>query len=136
MSAAMHDMAWAAGEALVGVRFRLQGRDAATGLDCVGVIVAAYAAVGVRLDAVDDYALRGFAVERAEAGLAAAGLVPVGGGVEPGDIGLFALPARQVHLALLAPGWLIHADAALRRVAAAPASRLPDPVSRWRGPII
>jgi cell wall-associated NlpC family hydrolase len=132
MSAPMNGIVWAAGEALVGVRFRLQGRDAATGLDCVGVILAAFAAVGVQLDAIDDYALRGFALERAEARLLAAGMARVGGGIAAGDVGLFALPARQLHLALLAPGRIIHADAGLRRVAIAPADRLPAPVSQWR----
>ena len=128
----MSAAAWAAAEALVGARFRLQGRAAATGLDCVGVIVAAYAAAGVRLEAIDDYALRGFAAERAAAGLTAAGFARVDEDVRPGDVGLFKLSARQVHLALLAPGRLIHADAGLRRVVIAPASRLPAAVSRWR----
>jgi cell wall-associated NlpC family hydrolase len=84
MSAPSRVTAWAAGKTLVGVRFRLQGRDAATGLDCVGVIVAAYAAAGVRLAAIDDYALRGFELGRAEAAMAAAGLERVGGAVVPG----------------------------------------------------
>lgn len=128
MSAAV----WAAAEALVGARFRLQGRDAVTGLDCVGVIVAAYAAAGVRLEAIDDYALRGFAAERAAAALKTAGFARVDDAVRPGDVGLFKLPTRQVHLALLAPGRLIHADAGLRRVVIAPASRLPAAASRWR----
>lgn len=123
---------WAAAEALVGVRFRLQGRDAATGMDCVGVIVAAFAAVGVRLAALDDYTLRGVSLRRAEAGLEAAGLRRTRGPILTGDVGLFALPARQLHLALLAPGRMIHADAGLRRVAAAPANRLPEAASRWR----
>ena len=128
----MNGIVWAAGEALVGVRFRLQGRDAATGLDCVGVVVAAFASAGVRLSAIDDYALRGFGLRRAEAVLAAAGLWRARGAVRIGDVGLFALPGRQLHLALLAPGRLIHADAGLRRVVIAPAARLPEPASRWR----
>jgi cell wall-associated NlpC family hydrolase len=128
MSAAV----WAAAEALIGVRFRLQGRDAATGLDCVGVIVAAYAAVGVRLAALDDYALRGVSLARAEAAIAQTGLRRTRGRIVTGDVGLFALPARQLHLALLAPGKIIHADAGMRRVALAPANRLPAAASRWR----
>lgn len=123
---------WAAAEALVGIRFRLQGRAAATGLDCVGVIVAAYAAAGTRLAAIDDYPLRGWALCRAEALVAEAGLAPVRGATRPGDVGLFALSGRQLHLALLAPGRIIHADAGLRRVVEAPASRLPEAASRWR----
>ncbi|MBA4748364.1 MAG: peptidoglycan endopeptidase [Sphingopyxis sp.] len=128
----MQAAVWAAAEALVGAGFRLQGRDAATGLDCVGVIVAAYAAAGVRLDAIDDYALRGFGLRRAEAALTAAGFGQAKGMIVVGEVGLFALPARQLHLALLAPGRVIHADAGLRRVVIAPASRLPEAASRWR----
>ena len=128
----MHAAVWAAGTALVGAGFRLQGRDAATGLDCVGVIVAAYAAAGVRLAAIDDYALRGFAADRAVAALMTAGFARADDAVQPGDVGLFKLPARQLHLALLAPGQMIHADASLRRVVMAPASRLPAPASCWR----
>jgi cell wall-associated NlpC family hydrolase len=124
--------AWAAGRALVGTRFRLQGRDAASGLDCIGVIVAAYAAAGVRLAAIDDYALRGFALERALAGIDGSGLQRVGGAMAAGDVALFALPAGQLHLALIAPGRLVHADALLRRVVEAPEGRLPPPVARWR----
>ena len=123
---------WVAAEALVGVRFRLQGREAVTGLDCVGVIVAAFAAAGTKLAALDDYPLRGVSLRRAEALLSQAGLVPVRGATRPGDVGLFALPGRQLHLALLAPGRIIHADAGLRRVVRAPASRLPEAASRWR----
>lgn len=128
MSAAV----WAAAEALVGARFRLQGRDAVTGLDCVGVIVAAYAAAGVRLAALDDYPLRGVSLRRAEAAVEAAGLRRVRGRIVMGDVGLFALPGRQLHLALQAPGRIIHADAGMRRVASAPANRLPEAASRWR----
>lgn len=132
MSAPMHAVLWAAAEALVGARFRLQGREPATGLDCVGVIVAAYAAAGVRLTALDDYALRGFGWQRAEAALQAAGFRRARGAVQLGEVGLFLLPARQLHFALLAPGRLIHADAGLRRVVSAPAARLPEAASRWR----
>jgi cell wall-associated NlpC family hydrolase len=35
-----------AAETLVGSRFRLHGRDPETGLDCVGVVAAAMAAIG------------------------------------------------------------------------------------------
>jgi cell wall-associated NlpC family hydrolase len=128
MSAAI----WAAAEGLVDVPFRLQGREAATGLDCVGVIVAAFAARGVTLNTIDDYALRGMSLRRAEAALERAGLQRTRGRIVAGDVGLYALPGRQLHLALLAPGKIIHADAGLRRVAMAPANRLPEAASRWR----
>lgn len=124
--------AWAAAERLIGARFRLQGRDAATGLDCVGVVVAAYGAAGVRLLASDSYGLRGMALDAATAALDGGGLARCAQPLAAGDVGLFALPAGQLHLALLAPDRIIHADAALRRVVGAPAARLPPPVLRWR----
>lgn len=126
--------AWAAALALTGTRFRLQGRDAATGLDCVGLIVAAYAAAGVRLDAIDDYALRGFPLARALEGMVGSGLRRVSSPVAAGDVALFVLPAGQLHFALIAPGRLVHADALLRRVVEAPAARLPPPITWWRWP--
>lgn len=126
------ERAWGAALALTGTRFRLQGRDAATGLDCVGLIVAAYAVAGVRLAAIDDYPLRGFPLVRALELIAASGLQPTDRAVVAGDVALFSLPAGQVHFALIAPGQLVHADALLRRVVAAPAARLPQPKARWR----
>jgi hypothetical protein len=124
--------AWDAARALVGTRFRLQGRDAATGLDCVGVIIAAYAAAGVRLDCLADYPLRGFPVERALAVLSGLPLQRVLDAGAAGDMGLYALPAGQLHFAIIGAGTLVHADAALRRVVEAPLARLPAPVGRWR----
>lgn len=124
--------AWDCAQALLGAPFRLQGRSAATGLDCVGLVIAAYAGAGLRLGAIDDYALRGYPPDAAVAALDASGLGRAAGAVRRGDVALYRLPARQLHLALVAPGRLIHADAALRRVVAAPASRLPEPCGRWR----
>lgn len=126
-------LAWQAGLALVGTRFRLQGRDTATGLDCVGVVLAAYEAAGVRLSAIDDYGLRGVPIDRALASFSASGLRPVEN-ADVGSIGLFVLPAGQLHVALTAPARLIHADALLRRVVEAPAARLPLPIAYWHWP--
>jgi cell wall-associated NlpC family hydrolase len=126
-------LAWDAAHALLGSPFRLQGRDPQTGLDCIGLILAAYEAAGVRLHAIDHYRLRGASRAVVERGLDDSGLRRAeGAAVLPGDVGLFLLPAAQLHVALLAPGQMIHADAGLRRVAWAPADRLPPPAARWR----
>ena len=69
--------AFAAARALVGVRFLSQGRDRSIGLDCVGLVWAAYAAAGRILVAPAGYPLRGWPRERIEAALAAAGFSPV-----------------------------------------------------------
>jgi cell wall-associated NlpC family hydrolase len=122
--------AFAAARAMVGVRFRLQGCDPATGLDCVGLVWAAYAAVGVRMVRPLDYPLRGWMRERVEAGLVAAGFFRAAD-AEIGDVALVALAAGQYHLGLIGPASLVHAHAGLRRVVETP---LDNNVAteRWR----
>ena len=66
---------------MVGVPFRPQGHDPATGLDCVGLVWAAYAAAGRRLVRPMGYPLRGWARARIEAALVERGVIlrPMGG---------------------------------------------------------
>lgn len=52
-----HDIAEAA-RALIGTPFRHQSRDPEVGLDCVGLVVAAHAAVGIELCGRTDYPRR------------------------------------------------------------------------------
>lgn len=105
---------------MVGVRFRPQGCDPATGLDCVGLVWAAYAAAGRRLVRPAGYPLRGWSHGRVEAGLAAAGFVTAAGAPQIGDVALIAFPARQYHLGLMGPASFVHAHAGLRRVVETP----------------
>ncbi|WP_375272829.1 peptidoglycan endopeptidase [Sphingomonas sp.] len=111
MSAAGERVA-AAARALVGVRFRAQGRDPALGLDCVGVALAALRAGGVRVAVRADYALRS---ARWDARDEPAGLVRCDGG-EPGDVLLLRVDATQLHVAVRTLSGIVHADAGLRRV--------------------
>lgn len=116
---------------MVGVGFRAQGRDVATGLDCVGLVWAAYTAAGCALRAPRDYPLRGWRYERIEAALAAAGFRSVDDR-RAGDVALIALPAGQFHLALTGPVSLVHAHAGLRRVVETPFDApIPGPAG-WR----
>lgn len=118
----------------VGSRFRLQGRDPALGLDCVGLVAVALAADGHPGRVPADYALRSGDVAKAEALLRAAGLVLIVEG-EPGDVVLLRPGASQLHLAILSEDGVIHADAMLRRVVERPGA-LPFPVVgtwRWQG---
>ena len=117
---------------MVGTRFRFQGIDPATGLDCVGLVWAAYAAAGVPLQRPRAYPLRGWEGERVEAALTAAGLVPAVDGLRIGDVALIALPARQFHLALTGLDALIHAHAGLRRVVETPVDASALKAPRWR----
>ncbi|OAN64845.1 hypothetical protein [Sphingomonas sp. TDK1] len=120
------DAVLAAARAAIGARFRLHGRDAAGGLDCVGL-----AALAVGRPAVDRYALRTDDLDWAAAALRAAGLVEVTDAA-PGDVLLCRSGAGQLHLAIRSEDGIIHADAMARRVVERPGP-VPWPVlSCWR----
>jgi murein DD-endopeptidase / murein LD-carboxypeptidase len=100
----------AAARRLVGSRFRLHGRDPATGLDCVGVLACA-----TGLEAPTGYALRGGDAGRVAAVLDGLGLERVAS-VGPGDVVLMRVGPGQLHLGVRTGTGLVHADAGLRRV--------------------
>lgn len=117
--------------ALVGVRFRPQGRDPMLGLDCVG---AAAAAADIPTDRLPrDYALRGRHLAAIEHELCDLGCQPVP--VEravAGDILVCEAGPEQLHIVVRAWNTFIHADAALRRVVERPLP-VPWPVAgAWR----
>ena len=116
---------------MVGARFRPQGRDPGTGLDCVGLVWAAYARAGCMLRAPRDYPLRGWNEERIVAALAAAGFRVVSD-VRDGDVALIALPAGQFHLGLIGGDRMVHAHAGLRRVVETPPDDGFADATRWR----
>lgn len=120
-------MSLADARAALGARFRLHGRDPATGLDCVGL-----AAIGMGLrDIPSGYALRSGDAGRVRAGVAALGLVAVEDR-RAGDLLLLQAGPGQLHLAIDSGGGIIHADAMLRRVVERPGA-IPWPViGRWR----
>ncbi|WP_411340593.1 peptidoglycan endopeptidase [Sphingopyxis sp. J-6] len=104
-----------------------------TGVDCVGLVWAAYAAAGRRLVRPQGYPLRGWVRAQVEAGLTAAGFMSVGGAVRDGDVALIALDAGQFHLGLIGTDRLVHAHAGLRRVVETPVGGSED-LARWRLP--
>lgn len=122
-----------AAEALVGSRFLLHGRDPRTGLDCIGVLAAALAAIGrpTRLPA--DYTLRSSDLDGVEQIAADCGFAPAQPPDQPGDVLLARTSPCQFHL-LLAVGntRYVHAHARLKRVVLS--DGIPDwPVrARWR----
>jgi hypothetical protein len=97
--------------AIVGARFRLHGRDAAHGLDCVGVVAVALRAGGYGGAVPSGYALRG---GDPTAALDAA-LVRCDG-LAAGDVLVMATGPGQLHLAVRTARGFVHADAGLRRV--------------------
>ena len=122
-----------AAESLARARFRLHGRDPATGLDCVGLVVASLAATGRTVHAPACYGLRNASIA-AVLGLAPrAGLLPVADTIIPGDVLLVRTGPLQHHLLVALGGErFVHAHAGLRRVAVTPGP-LPWPILRhWR----
>lgn len=117
---------------MVGAPFRAQGGDPATGVDCAGLVWAAYAAAGLRLVRPRDYPLRGWARARVEEALTAAGFVAVDAAVRDGDVALIAFAAGQFHLGLIGPGSLVHAHAGLRRVVETPFDVHAEGAALWR----
>ena len=114
--------------ACVGARFRVQGRDPAFGLDCVGLAAQAF---GVAAEG--GYALRGGDADAIAQRIAAAGLTPVAAETAgAGDLVLIEAGPRQFHLAVLTGTGFVHAHAGLRRVVETPGR--PAAVLRaWRG---
>ena len=113
--------------ALIGTRFQPQGRTAADGLDCIGLVALAVDARNVPTD----YALRGGSVQRLTAGLKAAGLERVEQ-MAAGDVLVLTTGPGQLHLGLFTGTALVHGDAGIRRVVERPLP-LPWPViGIWR----
>jgi len=119
-------LAAAAGE-LVGSRFRLHGRDPATGLDCIGVFACAARAAGLEAAVPGDYQLRMRDLAMVGDWARGNGFIGTSDRFRPGDVALFALGAGQGHLAIaVGDGEFVHAHASLRRVVRGPVP------SEWR----
>jgi hypothetical protein len=114
-----------AARAAVGARFRLHGRDPATGLDCVGL-----AALATGLEPPTGYALRAGDTDAALAWLDTR-LTRVADGAA-GDVMLLAPGPGQLHLAVRTEHGFIHADAGLRRVVERPGAPPWPCLATWR----
>src|SRR4051794_3868157 len=103
--------------ALVGTRFRAQGRSA-DGLDCVGVVLATF---GIDPASVrKDYHLRGEDPVELDAALLRHFRRVRPGQLAPGDIMMLTIAQRQLHLAVRTAGGFVHAHAGIRRVVETP----------------
>lgn len=116
---------------LVGVNFRLHGRNPDAGLDCVGVVAQALG--GDSIEIPRDYALRGDYLERIAAFMDRGGCRAMSEErVRSGDILLCRPAERQLHFAIATADGFVHAHAGLRRVVMTPRP-LPWPtVGHWR----
>lgn len=117
----------------IGVPFRLHGRDPAFGLDCIGLVGAALAAIGRTPVLPATYALRNSDVTRLLEFAAVNGLQECSPPIRSGDV-ILVEPGPSQHHVLIAEhsGSFIHAHAGLRRVV-----RMPGPLDwaicrHWR----
>lgn len=118
---------------LVGVRFRLHGRDPATGLDCVGVVAEAMRRAGIEPVVPAGYRLRSTSVIGLLPFAKANHFEPVA--LADADVALAMVNPVQPHLAVSAADGFVHAHAGIGRVTFLPGA-LPWPVAgSWRVPI-
>ena len=113
----------AAADALVGTPFRFRGRDRATGLDCVGVVLAALADIGRKPAQLGGYAMRQAHPDHHIDVALACGFQPYDGPeLVPGDLLLVNPGPAQVHLLVFAgKRGFVHAHAGLGKVVRSPA---------------
>ena len=122
-----------AAENLVGTPFRLHGRDAATGLDCVGLLECALAQTGQGCVLPIDYQLRMRDIDRFTQRAEDFGFVAGDDPVEAGDVLLFQVGPYQFHFAIAGEeGTVVHAHAGLRRVVCSSAAADWSLVGQWR----
>ena len=120
-------------EALVGAPFRLHGRHATSGLDCIGLVALALARSGG-----PDLSPRGYRLRHSEIApwlcfAGDAGLESIEGAIQPADILLLRPGPAQHHLAIARDAdTLIHAHAGLRRVVRQPRPRDWVLLTQWR----
>lgn len=128
-------------ERLIGTPFRLHGRSPETGVDCVGLVSAAFNRIDRRFDPPAHYALRNRTIapflerlEQAPARRLASG----DHAQQTGDICLCTLGSGQHHVVILAgPAAgravsFIHAHAGLRRVVRTPGLPPWPVLTSWR----
>lgn len=123
-----------AAQDLLGVPFRLRGRDAKTGVDCIGLVSVALARSGRQPPPLPHYTMRNLDLARFDHLLPQAGFHVTHGPALPGDLVLLKPSAAQFHLAIVDPsGLLIHANGGLGRVVASDPATIGWPiVARWR----
>lgn len=104
-------------QALVGTRFRAQGRGEG-GLDCIGVVLATFAIPSEEVRR--DYALRGDHLDELRQQLGRHFRCVPRAQLRPGDVMLMRAAARQLHLAVRTEAGFVHAHAGIRRVVETP----------------
>jgi cell wall-associated NlpC family hydrolase len=107
-----------AAESCVGAQFRLQGRDPAIGLDCVGLIAWCAKATGLQVTHIPAYTLTSTPVALVPA-LLHAGFSPRYSSVpHVGDVMVFDMGNCLNHAGVCLGAHMVHADMRFRRVVA------------------
>lgn len=118
--------------ALIGVRFRPQGRSVEAGLDCIGVVAVTFGLTRVR----SDYRLRAADADEVNGAFADCGFAAIAAteaGV--GDVLVVQAGFRQLHVIILTPDGYLHGDAGLRRVVEVPGAVAWPVVGAWRASV-
>ncbi|MBC2778306.1 NlpC/P60 family protein [Parasphingopyxis marina] len=127
------DIIVGAARGCIGAPFRFQGRDPATGLDCVGLAAHAYRAAGASPVLPQGYALRGQRLPDVSTWIEASGLRRIDApSVGAGGLLLLDPGARQLHLAIHSGAGFIHADLGLRRTVETPGAPRWPVLAAWR----
>lgn len=122
-----------AAESLAGTRFRLHGRDPATGLDCIGLLAAALAAINRRTALPTGYTLRTRALPDLAALAAGCGFAAAEGALLPGDVAMVRIPPGQFHLIIAGQaGRIVHAHAGIGRITLFPGPPGWPCIGHWR----
>lgn len=125
----------AAAQGLIGARFRLNGRAPDTGLDCLGVLAAALAAIGRPAALPTHRSLRQRGPVDGDGLARDAGLVTARQPIEPGDVLLVRCSPVQLHvLVALGAERFVHAHAGLGRVVAGARDPAWTVAGHWRLP--
>ncbi|MGB3166762.1 MAG: NlpC/P60 family protein [Alteraurantiacibacter sp.] len=129
MSAAFADGALA----LIGTPFRLRGRSPETGVDCVGLVTVALAAIDRPAPPIPHYAMRQLDTHPLLPLLAEAGFAETRETLAKGDLLLLRPSSAQAHLAIVTgPHAIVQAHAGLGRVTLSPLPQHDDIRARWR----
>lgn len=123
----------AAASSLVGTPYRLHGREPESGLDCVGLVLAALTLLGRSPQAISGYGLRNLDHTRFVPLFGKVGFVPSCGPIVPGDLLQVQPGPAQVHLLIAnCAGGFVHAHAGLRRVVVTPGPLAWPLLAHWR----
>ena len=122
-----------AAERLIGTHFRLHGRDAETGVDCVGLVAAAMRSIGRKPLVPEGYRLANRTIDRWASLAERGGWVKAAGEAKAGDLLMVHPAPTRAHLLIAGTaGNFVHAHAGLRRVVSTPAPLTWSIARHWR----